>query len=192
VRTVGLALALALLGSACALPTPSHERVPDLKLAPAAFGGEVSLAQRLTLKKAPSLPSGSETTSDKSLDALLEINARSVHLAAFALGQRVLTLSWDGTLLHTERSAFLPTAIDGAQVLRDIELVYWPLDALQAALPVDWTVADLGATRVLKHHEEPAVTIRYAGEPHIVGTTDLDNLAEGYRLQIESMLAGAP
>jgi hypothetical protein len=152
-----------------------------LALPPAQFGASVSLAQRLTITR---LDAGNAPA--HTLDALLEIDAHSMRLAGFALNQRVLTLEWDGQNLHQSASPLLPAVVDARHVLRDIQLVYWPADAVRAALPSGWSLIEQGSTRQLLQNGLPAVLIHYAGAPRWSGTTQLDNRLEGYRLVIES------
>ena len=80
----------------------------------------------------------------------------------------------------------LPDAVDGARVLRDVQLVYWPLAAVAAALPTGWAVVDTPAGRSLSFEGQPQVQIDYSGTPRWKGRATLDNRREGYRLTIES------
>ena len=125
-----------------------------------------------------------------SIDVLLELDPARIRLAGFVMNQRVLTLDYDGKTLHSQRHPLLPTEVDAAHVLRDVQLVYWPASALQAALPPGWTLDESERARVLRSRDGSAVvTIRYAaGAPRWIGTAELDNAAEHYRLRIESAL----
>ena len=166
-------------------------QMPALRLSPASLGANVSLAQRLTVQE---LPDGAvqDLPRERSLEAQLEIETGELRLAAFAMNQRVLLLHWDGHNLEVKRHALLPAAVDAGRVLRDIQLVYWPLAAVQAALPPGWTVEDTGATqRRLLHEGEVEVQIAYAGPasaPRWQGRAELDNRLERYRLAIDSSL----
>lgn len=175
-----LILLTALLLSACqTLPPPAA--LPPLQLAPAAFGAELSLAQRLTVTDAPDDPNGAVT--ERQLDTLLQVDAQQLQLAGLAFGQRVLTLNWDGHELKVQRHPMLPAAVDPARVLRDIALVFAPLPALQAALPASWTVDESGNERTLRQSGETRLTVRYLdGRARV----EIDNRAEHYQLRIES------
>lgn len=175
-----LILLAALLLAACqTLPPPA--RMPALQIAPAAFGAELSLAQRLTVTDAPDDPDGAVT--ERQLDSLLQVDAQRLQLAGLALGQRVLTLQWDGRELQVRRHPLLPAAVDPARVLRDIALVFAPLPALRAALPEGWTLDEAGHERQLRQAGELRLTVRYLdGRARV----EIDNRAEHYQLRIES------
>ena len=177
-----IAACLALLISACATPVVQTVQIPQPRLSPQAMGAVVSVAQRLTLTRTPE----GRPVQTRSLETLLEIDASSLHMAAFALGQRVMTLKWDGTALTSERHPLLPAEVDAAFVLRDIQWMYAPLQALRSALPADWQVEDSGQQRVLSHAGTPVLLIHYDGVSHWVGRSQLENRLEGYSLTIES------
>lgn len=178
-RPLIAALLLALLCACQSLPPPAT--LPPLQLAPAAFGAELSLAQRLTVTDVPDDPSGAVT--ERQLDTLLQVDARRLQLAGLALGQRVLTLQWDGRELNVKRHPMLPAAVDPARVLRDVALVFAPLPALQAALPEGWTLSEADNARTLRQAGEVRLTVRYLdGRARV----EIDNRAEHYQLRIES------
>ncbi|MCE9667094.1 DUF3261 domain-containing protein [Myxococcus stipitatus] len=176
---------LALLGlSACLTPRPRPlspaATLPPLALEPATFGGSVSLAQQLAFAHEAD-PDGPRT-----VEALLEIDPAALRLAGFALGQRVFSLVWNGSALEEERDPRLPEQFQSRQVLRDVQLVYWPAETLRAALPPGWTLEDGPGHRALSHAGKAWVTVRYDGEPRWRGRAELVNAAEHYRLTIDS------
>jgi hypothetical protein len=175
-------VALMLLG-ACAAPVVSqHVELPQPRLSPDAMGTVVSLEQRLTIERAPD---GRPMTT-RSLDTLLEIDSQSVRMAAFALGQRVLTLNWDGINLVSERNPLLPAEVDAAYVLRDVQWMYAPLQALRTVLPPGWLLEEVGGERVLRHDGVPVLLIQYDSALRWNGRSRLENRLEGYMLTIES------
>lgn len=177
-RLLSCLLLLGLVG--CQAPPRPESRVPAFRLAPADFRNSVSLAQRLRFE------ARDPRVEARSLDAVLEIDVEGVRLAGLALGQRILSLDWDGRELKSERHPALPAAVNGEHVLRDVQLVYWPTTVLRRALPEGWTLADDGAVRTLSERGDPVAVVRYAGEPRWQGRAELDNRREGYRLIIES------
>ena len=120
------------------------------------------------------------------LDALLEIDPQGLHLAGFALQQRILTLHWDGQKLESWRHPLLPDSVDAGKILRDIELVYWPVAAIQASLPAGWQLEEADGERHLSLGGEIQLLIRYHVDAAGQGQIELENRREGYRLQIES------
>ncbi|AZN36314.1 DUF3261 domain-containing protein [Iodobacter ciconiae] len=175
----GLIALLALLGGCASEATKMN--LPALHLAPAAFGGSVTLTQRLSVTP---LPAGGALP--KNLDALLEIDPEQVQLAGFALGQRILTISWNGQSLTSNRHALLPKEVDEQRVLRDVQLVYWPLAAVQAALPAGWVLSEEGNIRKLTLDQQNTITVRYHATPRWAGQAELENKLEHYRLVIDS------
>jgi hypothetical protein len=184
VREVTAALLLGVLAGCAATPRPPPpapgEPLPELRLAPAALGATVSLSQRLVFAHEAD-PGG-----PRSLEALLEVDPALLQLAGFALGQRILTLRWDGATLNEERGSELPAQFQSAPVLRDVQLVYWPASAVRANLPPGWTLEDGPGQRTLSKNGRKWVTVHYDGEPRWEGRTQLTNLSEHYRLTIES------
>lgn len=183
-REVTAALLLAGLAACTTPPRPPPaapgEPLPELRLAPATLGATVSLSQRLVFSHEAD-PGG-----PRSLEALLEVDSAQVRLAGFALGQRILTLRWDGATLDEERGQGLPAQFQSAPVLRDVQLVYWPASAVRAALPPGWTLEDGPGQRTLSKNGREWVTVHYDGEPRWEGRTQLTNLSEHYQLTIES------
>ncbi len=178
-------LALVHVLSGCAAPavqpTPLAH-LPQPRLAPQAMGVAINLEQRLTVERAPQ----GQPVATRHLDTLLEIDATSLRMAAFALGQRVLTLRWDGTHLTSQRHPMLPAEVDATYVLRDIEWMYAPLAPLRASLPPGWALHEVGRERTLSRASEPMLLIRHECASRWVGRSTLENRLEGYRLTLES------
>ncbi|MCV2350884.1 DUF3261 domain-containing protein [Paucibacter sp. Y2R2-4] len=173
--------ALALLLAACATRPTAPSRLPKLHLAPAELGRSLSLVQRLSVYRLDTPEAAPQT-----VDVQLEADAGGLRLAGFALGQRILMLQWDGLQLRVQRHLMLPAEVDTDRMLRDLCLVFWPLEALRAHLPTGWTLeADAGQRLLL---QEGRTVIRVGIET--LGSDgekiELLNLVEGYRLLIES------
>ena len=184
-RLIAILLAYLLVACASTAPTAPRIELPKLRLAPADFGATLSLAQRLTVLQLPR-SAAEEAPREQTLDAQLEIEPGELRLAAFALNQRVLSLRWNGRELTQIRHPLLPRAVDAERVLRDVQLAYWPLASVRAALAEGWSVEDGEGWRELRFDGRTQARIDYAGLPRWQGRADLDNRAEGYRLAIES------
>ena len=181
-RRLIVLFALLMLG-ACTVPVvPRPVQLPQPRLVPGAMDVVVSVAQRLTVERAPQ----GKPVVTRSLDTLLEIDAQNLRLAAFALGQRVLTLNWDGSNLVSERHPLLPAEVDAAYVLRDVQWMYAPLEALRTILPSGWLLEEVGGERILSHGAVPVLLIRYDSASRWNGRSTLENRLEGYTLTIES------
>ncbi len=159
--------------------------LPALRLSPASLGAQVSLSQRLTFQHRDD-PGG-----PRALEALLEVDATSLRLAGFAMQHRVFTLHWDGRALTEQRAPQVPAQLVAADVLRDIQLAYWPRDEVASALAAGWRLEDGPGTRVLFQNGSERVRIRYEAEPRWNGRTTIENLPGGYSLVIDSVASGA-
>lgn len=166
---------LACLLTAC-VTVPAAPRW-TLALPPASFGQTLSLQQRVTVERA-----GRSDT----LDAVLDITPEQLTLVGLALGQRVLTLGYDGSKFNETRHPMLPDNVRGADILSDIELALWPAEAIRAALPAGWSLADDTTERVLSQHGRIVASIRYTANPRWQGRIELNNQQYGYRLTILS------
>ena len=66
-----------------------------------------------------------------------------------------------------------------------MQLTLWPAEAVAAALPDGWRIAEQGATRTLYLGNEPIMRIAYSGSPRWSGTVVLENLRYHYKLTIQ-------
>lgn len=105
------------------------------------------------------------------------------------LGRRALAIDWKTGKLSIDRASWLPDALNGRRLLADVMMVYWPADMVAAALPDDLTLFDDGTARRITTPATPdqdfARIHRPAGDIW-QGKAQLDNLRDGYSLQIRS------
>lgn len=173
----GATLALLLLAGCAAQKTAPVSRL-GLKLAPAALGAAISLQQHLKVERNGRIDE---------LDAAIEVDATHVEMVGLAFGQRVLTVSFDGKELKTWRHAMLPKQVRGEDVLEDMQLALWPVEAVAAGLPAGWRVEEKGLQRRLYLGQELVTTVAYSGQPRWNGTISMNNLRYNYRLTIQSV-----
>jgi hypothetical protein len=166
-----------LIFGGCAVPEHQPARL-GLKLAPSALGESISLQQHLTVERNGRIDE---------LDAALEVNPRRLDLVGLALGQRVLTLHYDGETLRSWRHSMLPAQLRDEDVLEDLQLTIWPVDAIRSALPAGWSIEERGLRRTLLRGDMPVMVIDYSGEPRWSGKIELSNLLYQYRLIIQSV-----
>lgn len=178
-RLVVLSLFLAAGLTACAAARPCFPRGdgPLLSLSPGSLGGELHLAQRVTVLR------GDSTWA---FDALLEADALEVRLAAFVMGQTVLRLRWDGRTLEEEHSARTPEVITPARILSDVQLAFWPSAAIREGLPQHFTLDEGSGERVVTQDGRPFARLHSVGTPPGWSRVELSHQAYGYRLIIES------
>jgi hypothetical protein len=76
------------------------------------------------------------------------------------------------------------------EVLEDLQLTLWPVEALRSALPPGWRIEENGTRRILLADERPVTAIEYSGAPRWVGKIIVRNLRYRYLLTIESVRTG--
>ena len=159
--------------------------LPLLRLPPAQLTREFSLSQRLAVSRldAPDLPA-------QQVDVQFELDRESLRMAGFALSQRVLLVQWDGQHLQVERHPRLPQEVDVTRVLRDMTLLYWPVDELRAALPLSWTLEQGAQQRRLLEAGAERLVLSWQGDLAGDSRIEIVNAVERYRLDIESHPAG--
>jgi hypothetical protein len=175
-RTWLIALGTVIIGS-CAAPAHQPARL-GLKLALSALGESISLQQHLTVERNGSVDE---------FDAVLEVDPWRLDLVGLALGQRVLTLHYDGQRLNAWRHPLFPREVRDEDILEDLQLVLWPADAVSQALPGGWRIEENGARRTLLIGEMPVTVINYSSVPRWSGKIELSNLLYQYRLIIQSV-----
>ena len=170
-----------LSGCASSPPLSLQPARLDLKLAPAALGETIALQQHLKVERNGRIDE---------LDAALEVDSDHLELVGLTLGQRVLSLNYDGKELKSWRHAMLPAQVRAEDVLEDLQLTLWPAAAIASALPAGWRVEDSGLRRTLYVDDAPVTVIDYSGMPRWSGTVTLENLRYHYRLTIQSVASG--
>lgn len=165
----------------CNAPQPQQPARLGLRLAPAALGTPISLQQRLAVERDGHIDY---------LEAALEVDESHVGMIGLALGQRVMSLDFDGSKLQSWRHSLLPEQVRAEDVLEDIQLTYWPADAIRAALPAGWNVKDEGMRRTLWANGAKVMEIDYSAEPRWNGKVVLTNLRYQYQLTIQSAPMG--
>lgn len=171
-RALLLALPALLVAGCVHVPRPPLAELP-LRLSPASLGRELALQQRMTVNA---------FGRTQQLDVAIEADPEAVRLAVLAFGQTVARLDWDGRELRETLMRGWPPAVTGAVVLRDLQLVHWPLAAIQSALPLGWTVQGDAAGRELRLDGRPMIRVRYPAP----GSAEIDNLPARYHVRLET------
>jgi hypothetical protein len=161
-------------------PRPPAEPEFGLRLSPASLGRELQLSQRVTVVR------GEER---KGFDALLEVDASAVRIAAVAMGQTIASLAWDGKTLKQEVSTHVPPAVSASRILSDVQLAWWPVEAVRAGLPAGYSLEDRSGTRVITASGAPFASVSYEGTPPAWKLVRLTQQRYGYVLEIESVEA---
>jgi hypothetical protein len=145
-------------------------RAPLLRLAPQDLGRTLSVQQHLQFTRGDQV---------MGVDALLEVDASAVQVALLSLGQTALRLRWDGQQLALQRAPWLPPAVSAEQILSDLQLVLWPIEAITAALPPGWALQNAPEGRSLRYGNTVVSTV-HTGPT----STELTQHLSGYRLRI--------
>jgi hypothetical protein len=153
-----------------------------LRLAPSTLGTTLSLQQHLTVER--------EGRIDE-LDTAVEVEPDRLDLVGMILGQRILTLHYDGWQLQSWRHPLVPEQLRGEDVLEDLQLTLWPVDIIRQALPSGWQIEEYGRRRTLLLNGTTVMVIDYSGEPRWNGIIKIANLRYKYLLTIQSA-ASAP
>ena len=168
---------LALSLGACVAPESRPVGV-GLKLRPSALGESISLQQRLDVE-------GQGRSAQ--LDVALEVDAARIDLVGLALGQRVLSLHYDGKTLQSWRHPMWPIQLRGDEVLENLQLTLWPVDAIRQALPVGWSIEERDLRRTIRQDGLAIMIIDYSALPFWSGKVEVTNLQFDYRITIQSV-----
>ena len=171
------ALLMLVLLSACAGTlerAASTGAMPALRLAPAALARDLALQQQLTFQHGERR---------ETIEALVEVDAKAVRLVMHAQGQVALRVDWDGQELTQTRAEWLPPVLSGERVLDDLQLVYWPVAAINARLPAGWHLVEAASNRRLLQDGEIVATVVFVSPTHV----RLRQRRQGYVLDIHSV-----
>ena len=149
-----------------------------LKLPPAALGAPISVQQHLTVERDGKIDE---------IDTALEVDQNQLELVGLALGKRALTLHYDGQTIQSWRHPMLPEQVRADDVLQDILLTLWPVDAIQQALPAGWRIEENGLRRTLLNGDTTVMVIDYSSQLRWSGKVTLTNLRYHYRIAIQSV-----
>ncbi|WP_137937803.1 DUF3261 domain-containing protein [Chitinivorax sp. B] len=174
-----ITLAAATFTITCLLPACKQvpQIIPRLQLSPASLGQPLSLQQQIEV---------TGTNQHHSLNAVLEVDTQHLTIVGMALGQRVLTLRFDGQQLQEQRHPLLPAQVQGSEILNDLQLALWPADAIRPHLPSGWHLDDSTSQRVLYQDNQRITEINYTAQPAWLGLIEIRNLRYEYRLTIRS------
>lgn len=176
------ALPAAALLTGCALFPPQRlAPAPFAPLTPASLGRSVQAEQILRIAY------GEQSLA---LQCAVSVTAVETAVTCFtALGQRAFQLRHDGHSLHADAADAQSMAPD--RILTDLQLAYWPLAALSAALPDGWQLSEPApGVRRLRRDGVLHTEVHYGAATPWNGRLWLVNFAQGYSLDIGSRSSG--
>ncbi len=104
-------------------------------------------------------------------------------------GLPLLHVRQQGTAIEALSGRALPGALTAERILADLQLVYWPVQALEGAWDVAWAVQVHPRQRLLTFHDDVLVEVRYAEAEQAPwrGLVTLEHRQLDYRLEVETL-----
>jgi hypothetical protein len=178
--------------SSCAMPPqrkaveaePEPEHPPAL--APATLGAQHEVQQVLRV-----------AFGEREATLRCVVVAHTDHLAVIvlnAMGQRLLSLDWDGIQWKTASAPMVPSQLHPQQLVADLQFALWPASALTAAYRgTGWDISEPGGgVRRLRHEGRLFAEVHYAGGDPWAGRLWMSNFRYGYALAIEPAAPPGP
>ena len=167
--------------SSCASLKPSGGTEPA-ELIPMAQ--PLDPARRIVQKITAFWPGRQET-----LLCVLELDKYGIAIAGLSTdGVSLFNLNYDGKVLTLEKSPLLPASFSPQFIVKDLQLVYWPLAELQKTLPRQWRLEADNHHRRLYHNNELLVDVDYL-QPDVAWAKSvaLTNHRYHYKLHIKTI-----
>ncbi|WP_347253802.1 DUF3261 domain-containing protein [Leminorella grimontii] len=125
----------------------------------------------------------------QSLMVMLDADGQKITLAALSpIGIRLFKVTYDAMGIHTEQSVALGELPPAEQVLSDIMMSYWPIEAWTPNLPKGWRLTDIQDKRLLQDERGETVSeIQYRNEGGKRQPVAIIHHRFGYQIQIQNM-----
>jgi len=175
-----------LLSSCASLHPPSEAANARPLLAPATLKGD---------REATQIVHGAFGARELTMHCVLTVHGDILTVVGLtALGVRAFTLHYDGKEIQVDHDLPVPPQLTPERLLADIQLVYWPLSALQPVLQkAGWQLTEpFSGTRRLRRGATLIAEIHYAAADPWNARSWLVNLQHSYTLGIESTSLTAP
>jgi Protein of unknown function (DUF3261) len=123
------------------------------------------------------------------LMCVLELDNRHIAVAGLSTdGVGLFNLNYDGKTVKLDKSPLLPDRVSPELVIKDLQLVYWPLADLQKIMPKHWRLVESGNHRQLNFDNELAVDVTYLQPDALwAKTISLTNHRFHYQLYIKTI-----
>lgn len=145
----------------------------------------VSLSQA---RQVTQLLRGDYNENSFNLRSVVTVDAQQLTVIGLtSVGLRAFTLKYDGNNLSEERAPQVPATLQPRQLLNDLQLIFWPLSALQEAWQPDGGQVSepYPGTRRLHRNGMLLAEVHYAADPWN-GRVWLRHFDHPYSLYIES------
>jgi len=120
---------------------------------------------------------------------VLELDNRHIAIAGLSKeGVSLFNLNYDGNTVKLDKSPLLPTSFSPELIVKDLQLVYWPLAELQKTLPQQWRLETGNNYRRLFFNNQSLMDVDYL-EPDSTWpkTVSLINYRYHYQLYITTL-----
>jgi hypothetical protein len=98
----------------------------------------------------------------ESLLCVLELDSRHIAVAGLSSdGISLFNLSYDGKIVKLDKSPLLPDSFSPELIIKDLQLVYWPLAEMNKILPRHWGLEADKQHRRLTFNSERWVDVVY-------------------------------
>jgi hypothetical protein len=124
------------------------------------------------------------------LDCVVEVTPDRVTVVGLLpAGNRVFSVRYDGRKVEQERTPQVPAQLQPEQLLADLQLAFWPLEALRGAFDgSSWKVSQADSrTRRLLRDGRLVAEVHYGDSDPWRGRVWLVNLERGYALIVDSV-----
>ena len=173
-------IVLLLLGGCTHVRVPAEDAATGPLVTPAALNADHTSNQ---------IVRGAFGAREMTVNCVLTVRGQTLTIVGLtAMGVRAFTIRYDGQTVQVENDLPVPAQLTPERLLADVELVYWPFDALRAAFDkVGLKLTEpFARTRRLRRGNRLIAEVHYGGDDPWRGHTWLANLEYGYTLNIES------
>jgi hypothetical protein len=140
-------------------------------LPPDAFKGELSAVQEIRIFH------GGE---ERVMTGIVKILPTGIRLIVLADMARIMTLNYTSAGIKCEFSPLVPALkIEPEYILFDIQLTYYPVDAINRVLPQGMSFSEEGGSRFLYHGDKKIASIAKRG-----GAVEFVNFERSYSYKI--------
>jgi hypothetical protein len=174
-------LCIALLATSACSTLQRGPASPEFTLlAPHTLGAELSVYQQVHWQ---------HQDDSHNLEIALDIRQQSLQMVVMTtLGRRLATLSYEAGHYQLKREPGAPGNIPYQQLLADIQMVFWPLAALNAAASNSGWHFEQQQQRSAWYDGHLIAQINTGDSWSWQGTYEYQNLVAGYQLQLQSVV----
>lgn len=126
----------------------------------------------------------------ETLLCVLELDKQRIAMAGLTNdGVSLFNLTYDGNTIKSEKSPLLPESVSPELIIRDLQLVYWPVTVLQKSLQASpWRLEVDSNRRRLYYQDNKSIEVNYLLPDAVwAKSVELINYRYNYRLFITTI-----